>query len=369
MLENLNESSNPELSRKLLAKVIDISNQYIDKYGKPPALMEVCGSHTMALARTGIKKALNDYVNLVSGPGCPVCVTDQKSIDAMIALSEDENRIICSFGDMIRVPGTKQSLMESKTAGKDVRVVYGPTDAVEIAEKNPDKEVVFLGIGFETTIPVLCVALKLAEEKGIKNFSMWLNTKLLEPILRELLDTKKVNIDGFLLPGHVSIVLGKNNYQFLIDEYNVPGVITGFDSVEMLSGIYKIIEMLLSKDISIINDHQKIVTDEGNLIAKRLMNTYLEPCEEAWRGLGLIKDSGLDLRKEYSYLDAKKKFEVNIEEPKKTKCRCGDIICGIITPNECPLFAKGCKPTNPIGPCMVSTEGTCAAYYQYMRED
>lgn len=369
MLENLNESSNPELSRKLLEKVKEISTQYIEKYDRLPALMEVCGSHTMALARTGIKAALKEYVNLVSGPGCPVCVTDQKSIDAMIALAEDENRIICTFGDMIRVPGTKTSLMESKTAGKNVQVVYGPADAVEIAEKNPDKEVVFLGIGFETTIPVLCVALKLAEQKGTKNFSMWLNTKLLEPILRELLDNKKVNIDGFLLPGHVSIVLGKDSYQFLVDEYNVPGVITGFDSVEMLSGIYKSIEILLSKDISIVNDHKKIVTDEGNLIAKRLMNTYLEPVDEAWRGLGIIKESGLDLRNDYSYLNAKKKFKVNIEEPKKTKCRCGDIICGIITPKECPLFAKACTPTNPIGPCMVSTEGTCAAYYQYMRED
>ncbi len=369
MLEKIKESTNPELAKKLLDKVINISSEYKSKYGKEPAIMEVCGSHTMALARTGLKRILKGHVNLISGPGCPVCVTDQISIDAMIELAEGDNRIICTFGDMMRVPGTKRSLMESKTAGKDIRVVYSPSDSIEIAEKNPNKEVVFLGIGFETTIPVLAVALKLADEKGLKNFSMWLNTKLVEPILRALLDTKKVNIDGFLLPGHVSIVLGKDSYDFLVDEYKVPGIISGFDSVEMLSGIYKLIEMLINEDIKIINDHKKIVTNEGNMYAKNLMNKYLEPCEEAWRGIGIIKDSGLDLREEYDYLNAKKRFEVEVGEPKKTKCRCGDIISGLIAPDECVLFGKACNPINPIGPCMVSTEGSCAAFYQYMRED
>ncbi|MGD9677196.1 MAG: hydrogenase formation protein HypD [Vulcanibacillus sp.] len=369
MLEKMKVTSNPEIGKKLIKKVISISSEYKEKYGREPAIMEVCGSHTMALARTGLKRILKGHVNLISGPGCPVCVTDQISIDAMIELADDNSRIVCTFGDMMRVPGTKRSLMEAKTEGKDIRVVYSPTDAVEIAEKNPNKEVVFLGIGFETTIPVLAVALKLADEKGIKNFSMWLNTKLVEPVLRVLLDTKMVKIDGFLLPGHVSIVLGKDSYDFLVNEYNVPGIISGFESVEMLSGIYKLIEMLLNENITIINDHKKIVTNEGNIYAQALMAKYLEPCDEAWRGIGIIEKSGLDLREEYGFLNAKNRFDIKVSEPKKTKCRCGEIISGLIAPDECSLFGNACNPVNPIGPCMVSTEGSCAAFYQYMRED
>lgn len=369
MLEILNESSNPELSRKLLAKVMNLANLYKDKYGRLPAIMEVCGSHTMALARTGIKKSLKDHVKLISGPGCPVCVTDQKSIDAMIQLAEGENRIICTFGDMIRVPGTKRSLMEAKTEGREIRVVYSPVDAVEIAKKHSDKEVVFLGIGFETTIPVLTVALKMADDEGITNFSMWLTTKLVEPIIRHLLESEVVKIDGFLLPGHVSIVLGKNSYQYLVDEYQMPGVISGFESVEMLSSIYKLLQLLLQEKAEIINDHRSIVTDKGNQVAQKLMETYLTLSDEAWRGIGIIKNSGLDLREEYAHLNAKKRFNMTVGEPRKTACRCGEIIRGIITPEECSLFNKACTPLHPIGPCMVSSEGTCAAHYQYMREE
>lgn len=361
--------SNPELAKKFLEKLKILATKYQEKHGRQPAIMEVCGSHTMALARTGLKTILKGYVNLISGPGCPVCVTDQISIDAMIELAEGENRIVCSFGDMIRVPGTKRSLMEAKTTGRDIRVVYSPLDAITIAEENPDKEVIFLGIGFETTIPILAAALKEADEKNMKNFTMWITTKLIEPILRTLLDSKKVNIDGFLLPGHVSIVVGKNSYDFLVDEYNVPGVISGFESVEMISGLYLLVEMLLNEKPAIINDHKKIVTDEGNTYAQKLMYHYLEPVDEAWRGIGVIKNSGLDIKKEYEYLNAKKRFNIEVGEPKKTKCRCGEVISGLISPKECPLFATACHPINPIGPCMVSTEGSCAAYYQYMRED
>ncbi len=361
--------SNPELAKKFLEKLKEVSLQYQEKFGRRPAIMEVCGSHTMALARTGLKTILLDYINLISGPGCPVCVTDQVSIDAMIELAESDNRIICSFGDMIRVPGTKRSLMESKTTGRDIRVVYSPLDAITIAEENPDKEVVFLGIGFETTIPILAAALKVADEKKVKNFSMWVTTKLVEPILRTLLDSGKVKIDAFLLPAHVSIVLGKNSYDFLVDEYSVPGVISGFESVEMISGLYLLVKMLLNEEVEVINDHKKIVTDEGNTHAQDLMYKYLEPVDEAWRGIGVIKNSGLDIKNEYEHLNAKKRFNIEVGEPKKTKCRCGEVISGLISPNECSLFAKACHPTNPIGPCMVSTEGSCAAYYQYMRED
>ncbi|MGG0717324.1 hydrogenase formation protein HypD [Robertmurraya massiliosenegalensis] len=369
MQELLDELSNSQLSRKLLIKVQEAATEFAELHGRKPIFMEVCGSHTMALAETGVKIALKDYVHLISGPGCPVCVTDQKSIDAMIKLAEGENRIICTFGDMIRVPGTELSLMEAKTKGKDIRIVYSPPDAVRIAEENPDKEVIFLGIGFETTIPVLAIALKAALDRGVPNFSMWMTTKLVEPILRTLLESKEVMIDGFLLPGHVSIILGKNQYQYLIDEYQIPGVISGFEPIELLGGLYKLIHQLLEGRVEIENDYPSVVSDKGNELAKLLLNTYFEPVDEAWRGIGVIAKSGMDIREEYAAFNAKNRFDIKVDEPRKTKCRCGEIIRGVISPEECLLFGKACTPVKPIGPCMVSAEGTCSAYYQFMRED
>lgn len=369
MLQTLKQFSSPELSRTLLEEIYDIAEQYKEKFGKEPALMEVCGSHTMAVAKTGVKKLLAGKVKLISGPGCPVCVTDQKSIDAMIQLADGENRIVCTFGDMIRVPGTTNTLLDAKTAGKDIRIVYSPIDAVKIAKENQDKEVIFLGIGFETTIPVLGVALKMADEEKVTNFSMWVTTKLVEPILRKLLDEGEVHVDGFLLPGHVSIVLGSKQYHYLKDEYGVPGVICGFEPVELLSGIYKNIQLLLEEKPDIINAHKHVVRDEGNLEAQKIMSTYFKPCPEAWRGIGIIENSGLDIREEYEHINAKVKFPITVAEPKKTKCRCGDVIRGMIQPEECSLFAKACTPINPIGPCMVSSEGSCAASFQFLREE
>ncbi|MCF6092741.1 hydrogenase formation protein HypD [Microaerobacter geothermalis] len=369
MIQILDQFSNPDLSRKLLDKVKNLAETFIEKHGRKPVIMEVCGSHTMALARSGIKQALRDYVKLVSGPGCPVCVTDQKSIDAMIQLAQGDGRIICTFGDMIRVPGSNGSLLDAKSEGKDIRVVYSPSDSVRIAEKNPDKEVIFLGIGFETTIPSLGIALKEANEKGLEKYSMWVTTKLVEPILRVLLEAQEVKLDGFLLPGHVSIVLGKHSYHYLVDEYGVPGTICGFEPVGVLGGIYKLIAMLLDERVEIENYHTHVVTHSGNSFAQEIMKTYFKECDEWWRGLGVIPNSGLDIRKEFAHLDAKKKFNVHVGEPRKTKCRCGDILRGLAVPEDCVLYGKACTPSKPIGPCMVSSEGTCAAHYQYMRGD
>lgn len=368
MLEMLEQLSNPDISKRLLEKTKQHAITFAEKFGHKPAFMEVCGSHTMALARTGIKRALQDEVKLISGPGCPVCVTDQKSIDAMIELANGENRIICTFGDMIRVPGTNGSLMEAKTEGADIRIIYSPSDAVRIAEENPTKEVIFLGVGFETTIPILGVALMTAHEKGVKNFSMWITTKLVEPVLRTLLDAGEVKVDGFILPGHVSIVLGRKGYQYLVDEYKIPGVITAFESVELVSGIYQLIDILLEERVDIINNYKRIITDEGNAVTQKILQTYFTPCDEAWRGLGVIPNSGLDINDAYAHLNAKYRFDVKVGEPKKTKCRCGEIISGLVEPEDCKLFGKACTPANPIGPCMVSSEGSCAAHYQYMRE-
>lgn len=368
MLEILKQSSNPEICRPLAEAVIEKAKQFQKKFGRKPAFMEVCGSHTMSLARTGVKQILKDEINLISGPGCPVCVTDQRSIDAMIALAEGENRIICTFGDMMRVPGSNKTLLDSKIAGKDIRVLYAPVEAVKVAEENPDKEVIFLGIGFETTIPILTLMVGEAEKRGINNFSIWMTTKLVEPVLRFLLDSGEVQLDGFLLPGHVSIVLGEDSYQYLVDEYHISGVITGFETAELLSGIYKLIDLAVTERVEIENNHPSVVSKTGNQVIRQWIDKYLTVCDEAWRGIGIIPDSGLDLKPEYDRYNAKKRFTVEVGEPRKTKCRCGEVIRGLISPKECPLFGKACHPMNPVGPCMVSAEGSCAAYYQYMRE-
>jgi hydrogenase expression/formation protein HypD len=368
MLEILKQSSNPEICRPLVEAVLGKAKEFQEKFGRKPAFMEVCGSHTMSLARTGVKQCLKDEVNLISGPGCPVCVTDQRSIDTMIALAEGENRIICTFGDMMRVPGSNKTLLDSKIAGKDIRVLYAPFEAVKVAEENPDKEVIFLGVGFETTIPILTLMVGEAENRGIKNFSIWMTTKLVEPALRYLLDAGEINLDGFILPGHVSIVLGEDSYKYLVDEYQISGVITGFETAELLSGIYKLIALALSGRTAIENNHPSVVCKAGNRVIHQWMEKYLTECDEAWRGIGAIPKSGLDLKPEYNQFNAKKRFRVEVGEPRKTKCRCGDVIRGLINPSECPLFGKACHPMNPVGPCMVSSEGNCAAYYQYMRE-
>ncbi|MDQ0246808.1 hydrogenase expression/formation protein HypD [Bacillus fengqiuensis] len=365
---NMNLFSDPTLTRHSVEAVIRLAERFKEEKGRMPVFMEVCGSHTMALAKTGIKARLKDHVRLIAGPGCPVCVTDQKAIDAMIQLSEEPNRILCTFGDMMRVPGSKYTLMKGKTDGKDIRVVYSPLDSVKIAEENPHKEVIFLGIGFETTIPILALAIREAEKKGLTNYTIWMTTKLVEPVLRVLLESGEVKVDGFLLPGHVSVVLGKQSYYFLKREYDMSGVISGFEPVQLLSGIYKLLELLLDKKADIVNDYPYVVKDEGNQAAQNLMEQYLEFHDEEWRGIGIIPKSGLVLKEQYVRFDAKKKFKVSIGQPRKTKCRCGEIIRGLITPEECVLFGKGCTPFHPIGPCMVSTEGTCAAHYQYMRE-
>ncbi|MFT9597561.1 hydrogenase formation protein HypD [Mesobacillus sp.] len=368
-MESMKAFSDSALARRSLDAVIELADEFKKEHGRIPVLMEVCGSHTMAFAKSGIKTRLKDHVRLIAGPGCPVCVTDQKSIDAMIQLAQGSNRILCTFGDMMRVPGSRVSLMKAKTDGKDIRVIYSPLDSVKIAEENPDKEVIFLGIGFETTIPILTLAIREAERKELKNYSVWMTTKLVEPVMRALLDSGEVKLDGFILPGHVSVVLGKRSFEFLVEDYKISGVITGFEPVQLLSGIYKILQLLLENKHDVLNDYKYVVKDEGNLFAQNLLKKYLKLDDEDWRGMGTIPNSGLVLKDQYAQFDAKKKYKVSVGEPRKTKCRCGEIIRGLVTPEECVLFNKGCTPTQPIGPCMVSTEGTCAAHYQYMRGD
>jgi len=369
MRGNRNPLHDPVLNRSLLERIRRMAEEFAAIRGRKPVFMEVCGSHTMALARSGLKMSLKNEVTLVSGPGCPVCVTDQSDIDSMIELAEGEGRILCTFGDMMRVPGSRGSLQDAKARGRDIRVVYAPSDAVSIALDHPGQEVVFLGIGFETTIPVLGAALLEAERLELSNFSMWISAKLVEPILRHLLELQEVELDGFLLPGHVAVISGSGHFEFLAHEFRQPGVISGFEPLELARGLYTLLELALEGKRQIVNDHPSVVTVQGNSRAQQVMAACFEPSTQVWRGIGTIPDSGLSLRSEYAHMDAKLKFKLEPMKPAATGCRCGEVIRGALHPVACPLFGRGCTPNHPVGPCMVSAEGTCAAEYQYMREE
>ncbi len=369
MNDLLSRYTNPRLSRGLLQKVKELSSQYREKYGRAPIIMEVCGSHTVSLAKSGVKQALIGEVTFIPGPGCPVCVTDQTDIDQMIRIADEPDTILCTFGDMLRVPGSKGSLLTRRAQGKDIRMVYNPAEAVGIAKENPDKQVVLLAIGFETTMPMHAIALKMAVEAKISNLSFWLSAKLVPPIMTALLASGEATIDGFLLPGHASIVLGKKAYHQILDPFRVPGTIVGFEPVQLLAGIYRLLMRVTNEDYQIDNEYPMIVTDEGNRHAQEILQKYFVPCDTAWRGIGVIPDSGLAIREEYAAWDARKIFQHIPQEPvRKTGCRCGEILRGVANPTDCPLFAKACTPQNPIGPCMVSDEGACGAHYHYMRE-
>lgn len=365
----LNQLKNPQLSRGLLAKVKEVAAKFHQEHNRPPVIMEVCGSHTVSLAKTGVKQALLGIVTFIPGPGCPVCVTDQSDIDLMIRIADEPETIVCTFGDMLRVPGSNGSLLSRRALGKDIRMVYNPTEAVAIAKENPEKKVVLLAIGFETTMPLHAVALQMAVEENVTNLSLWTSAKLVPPIVTALLTSGEVTIDGFLLPGHASIVLGKAAYHDILDPFQVPGTIVGFESVQLLAGIHRLVSRLAENNYQIDNEYPMVVQDQGNEHANAMLQKYFEPCDTAWRGIGVLADSGLAIREEYAAWDAKKVFHYLPQEPvRKTACRCGEILRGVAGPTDCKLFAKACTPQNPIGPCMVSDEGACGAHYHYMRE-
>ncbi|HAM39573.1 MAG: hydrogenase formation protein HypD [Elusimicrobia bacterium RIFOXYC2_FULL_34_12] len=344
-------------SNILIEKITSLANKKVN-------IMEVCGTHTMAIASAGLKSVLPKNINLISGPGCPVCVTPTSIIDSAIELAK-KDKIITTFGDMLRVPGSNSSLEKEKSFGCDVRIVYSCLDALKIAQNNPKKEIVFIGVGFETTSPTIAVTLRIAKRKKIENFSVIPAFKLIPPALKVLLK-QRIKIDGFLLPGHVSAIIGSKPYQFITEKYNIPSVITGFEPSEILQGIYMILKQIHSGKTSIEIQYKKVVKDAGNPLAIRLLYSVFEETDSQWRGLGIIKNSGLKFRNEYKILDALQKFRIklkNFKEP--VGCLCGKILTGTVKPPQCKLFGIKCNTTNPIGPCMVSSEGTCAAYYKY----
>ena len=331
-------------------------------------LMEVCGTHTMSIAEAGIKSMLPKEVKLLSGPGCPVCVTPPQVIDAVLELSTETDVIVTSYGDMLRVPGSKagDSLLRRKALGARVETVYSPVDAVELALHNPDKQVVFLGVGFETTAPGTAAAVLTAQEKGAKNFSVWSMLKLVEPALRALIAMDGFNVDGFLCPGHVATIIGADGFGFLPQEYKLPAVIAGFEPEDILLAVYRLVKQLAEKSPRLENEYTRAVSQEGNRLAQKILAQCFEPRFDIWRGLGGIEASGLGLREELKEFDAERRFRIKYasSEP-PTACRCGEVITGRLSPERCPLFGKACTPEDPVGPCMVSSEGACAAAWKY----
>jgi hydrogenase expression/formation protein HypD len=334
-------------------------------------LMDVCGTHTTAFFRYGIRSLLPKGVNLLSGPGCPVCVTDDSDIDAMIKLADIPDAVITTFGDMMRVPGSKVSLNQKKASGADIRVVYSPLDALSLAKELNPRPVIFLGVGFETTAPTVAATIVEAHSKGVNNFHIYSAHKLVPPAIRAVLDAKDVNIDGFILPGHVSTIIGAKPYEFISREYDIPSVIAGFEPLDLMGSAYELLRMINGGDVEGIEiEYARVVKPEGNIIAQKVMKEVFEVADASWRGLGTIKKSGLEIRNKYSIYDAKKVFKVKPSSSlkNKTSCICGSVLRGVKTPIQCKLFGKACTPENPKGPCMVSTEGACAAYYKYGRK-
>ncbi len=330
-------------------------------------IMEVCGSHTMSIARYGIRQILPDNVRLISGPGCPVCVTDAAYIDAAIELAE-KGIHIATFGDMLKVPGSRRTLADARGAGGNVHICYSPLDAVKLAKDNPEEEIVFLGIGFETTVPPVISIIKKALAENLKNISVLTAFKLVPPALEALAEDKDVAVNGFLLPAHVSAIIGAEAYRGFVEKHKISSVIAGFEPLDILLGIKGLLDQLVGNRVELVNQYARVVKSGGNRIALSLIREILEPADASWRGIGTIPGSGLKLREEFSKYDAAKKFKVSTEggTPDK-RCRCGEVLRGMIFPDECPLFNTECTPLFPVGPCMVSSEGSCAAYYKYSR--
>ena len=338
--------------------------------GRNAKLMEVCGGHTHAIYRHGLDQLLPDEVELVHGPGCPVCVIPMGRVDDAISIAERPGVIFTSFGDMLRVPGgRRRSLLEAKARGADVRIVYSPLDALDIARANPDREVVFFGVGFETTAPATAVAILRARTLGVRNFSVFCNHVRIAPALRAILDAPATQIDGFVGPGHVSTVIGTQPYDFIPAEYGRPVVVAGFEPTDILRAVARLLRQLREGRAEVENEYGRVVREDGNAAALAALDYVFEVGDDfEWRGLGAIPHSGFRIADELSHWDAETRFEVpgaRIEDPKA--CRCGDVLRGMAKPYECRVFGTACTPEQPLGTCMVSSEGACAAFYAYGR--
>ncbi len=330
--------------------------------------MEVCGTHAHAVGRFGIKQLLPPAVTLLSGPGCPVCVTPTEEIDWAIELAARPETIVTTFGDMLRVPGSDSSLAEQRAGGAAVQVVYSPMQALEIARRHPERQVTFIAVGFETTAPTVAVAVRTAAAEKLENLSILCSHKLIPPAMAFLLESGEVRLDGFLCPGHVSAVIGTTPYQAIVNKYRVPCVIAGFEAHDIVKGLLALVRQVAEGRVEVENEYSRTVRPEGNPAAQALVDEVFEVCDTTWRGLGLLPGSGLRLRVNYAQFDAKRRFGLQPHEVgEHPLCHCGEVLRAVLRPAECEAFATVCTPEQPLGPCMVSSEGACAAAYRYER--
>jgi len=360
MIKFIDEYRAPELINQVAARIREIApNRSIN-------LMEVCGGHTITIFKYGLKKLIPDNLNLISGPGCPVCVTDTGFIDRALVLAKLPNIIITTFGDMLRVPGSRTNLLTAKAEGADVRICYSPIEGLEIAKNNPSKEIVFLGIGFETTAPTTAAAILTAARNSIRNFAVLSTHKTMPRAMQTLLDAGEIALHGFICPGHVTTITGPEIYQFIAADYKIPCVVAGFEPLDMLEAIFLLIKQIAEQRAEVENQYRRAVKPGGNRKALETMADVFEPCDSTWRGLGNIPASGLRIRDKFQDWDAGRKFRIEIPSSKPSPgCICGDIMRGVKIPPDCQLFGKICTPDNPQGACMVSAEGTCATYFTY----
>lgn len=355
------------MNRELTKKLADILKKR--KLKKPIRIMEICGTHTVQFFKTGVKNIFPEGLELIDGPGCPVCVTENEYLDLAIETAKKYNAIVTTFGDMIKVPSSYSSLAKEKAHGMDVRIVYSPLDALKVSEDNPEREVIFLSVGFETTTPGEAVTILEAKKRNIKNFSVLSGNKLTPPAVRALLDADEVKIDGFIVPGHVSTIIGREPWNFIASDFGRPGVISGFESMDLITGTLSIIDLIEEGKTEVLNGYKNVVRERGNEQALNIMDQVFETADSIWRGLGTIPVSGLIIRDEFADFDTARKLPSEAPPVKEHKgCRCGELLRGLILPTECPLFGKACTPGQAVGPCMVSSEGPCAAYYKYGRD-
>jgi len=331
-------------------------------------LMEVCGSHTMAIARYGIRQMLPENVKLISGPGCPVCVTSNDYLDKAIALGKLDNVVLCTFGDMLRVPGSSSSLERERASGSDIRIVYSTLDAVALARKNADKKIIFLGVGFETTAPTIAASILEADNHNLKNYYVLCAHKTMPKPMETIVSGGRVDLHGFICPAHVSTIIGAHPYQFLVEKYGKSCVIAGFEPLDILESVDMLLEQIRNKKPAVEIQYSRVTTADGNPAALKLMDEVFEVCDANWRGIGIIPGSGLKIRDKYYKYDAEKKFDVEVEATVEAPgCICGEVMQGVADPPDCALFGKACTPEYPVGACMVSSEGSCAAWYRYAR--
>ena len=365
----LDRFKDPELSRGLIERIVSLARELErEREGRPLSLMEVCGTHTVAIAKCGLRSVLPNSIRLISGPGCPVCVTANSDLDRIVAATRVPGVTVATFGDMIRVPGSSTSLQERRAEGASVEVVYSPLDALALAVRQPEQQIVFIGVGFETTTPLIAATVKRAAEAGLENFSILTAQKRVTPALDALANDPELALDGLILPGHVSTIIGSRPYRFLPERYGIPTVIAGFEPVDLLLALAELLEQIRSGKPRVEIAYGRAVQEQGNEQACAFIDEVFTTSDALWRGLGHIPESGHVFREAFARYDAGRRFPLeqlaeSTVEPKG--CSCGEVLRGIRAPHECVLFGKACTPENPIGPCMVSGEGSCAAYYKY----